>query len=168
MFGVQGNVTLLTLDGFSAQTNRFGELGKVPLRGHPCPQRHSGTVSRTVAHCIGAPSPQSPEFHSKLQVKMELFASDSACSIASFPTSTHELGFNDRQDAAPYGQSFFQISMVLEHRTHISSAQLTKADEEAVGDEVEVRREDQDKINKFSRLHQRELKYEEELKLKNV
>ncbi|KAJ0107778.1 prefoldin subunit 4 [Diaporthe amygdali] len=41
---------------------------------------------------------------------------------------------------------------------------LTKEDEQAVGDEVEVRREDQDKINKFSRLHQRELKYEEELK----
>lgn len=48
------------------------------------------------------------------------------------------------------------------------AAQLTKEDEQAVGDEVEVRREDQDKINKFSRLHQRELKYEEELKLKNV
>ncbi|CAN8104552.1 unnamed protein product [Discula destructiva] len=44
---------------------------------------------------------------------------------------------------------------------------LSKEDEEAVGDETEVRREDQDKINKFSRLHQRELKYEEELKLKN-
>lgn len=50
----------------------------------------------------------------------------------------------------------------------IFAAQLTKEDEQAVGDEVEVRREDQDKINKFSRLHQRELKYEEELKLKNV
>lgn len=47
-------------------------------------------------------------------------------------------------------------------------AQLSKEDEEAVGDETEVRREDQDKINKFSRLHQRELKYEEELRLKNV
>lgn len=46
--------------------------------------------------------------------------------------------------------------------------QLTKEDEQAVGDEVEVRREDQDKINKFSRLHQRELKFEEELKLKSV
>ncbi|KAI7786206.1 prefoldin subunit 4 [Diaporthe eres] len=44
---------------------------------------------------------------------------------------------------------------------------LTKEDEQAVGDEVEVRREDQDKINKFSRLHQRELKYEEELKIKS-
>ncbi|GAW15125.1 hypothetical protein EKO27_g9034 [Xylaria grammica] len=43
---------------------------------------------------------------------------------------------------------------------------LTK-DDEATTDEVEVRREDQDKINKFSRLHQRELNLEEELKSKN-
>ncbi|KAI1214292.1 Prefoldin, subunit 4 [Annulohypoxylon truncatum] len=43
---------------------------------------------------------------------------------------------------------------------------LTKEDE-AAGEEVEVRREDQDKINKFSRLHQRELGLEEELKTKN-
>ena len=47
--------------------------------------------------------------------------------------------------------------------------QLTREDEATTGgDEVEVRREDQDKINKFSRLHQRELKYEEELKTKTV
>ncbi|KAH7134705.1 Prefoldin subunit-domain-containing protein [Dactylonectria estremocensis] len=39
---------------------------------------------------------------------------------------------------------------------------LSKADEEAAN-EVEVRREDQDKINRFSRLHQRELVLEEEL-----
>ncbi|KAF7553800.1 hypothetical protein G7046_g7003 [Stylonectria norvegica] len=43
---------------------------------------------------------------------------------------------------------------------------LSKADEEAA-DEVEVRREDQDKINKFSRLHQRELVLEDELDSKN-
>ncbi|KAI1826826.1 Prefoldin subunit-domain-containing protein [Xylaria intraflava] len=43
---------------------------------------------------------------------------------------------------------------------------LTK-DDESTGDEVQVRREDQDKINKFSRLHQRELNLEEELKSKN-
>ncbi|KAK1596617.1 prefoldin subunit [Colletotrichum navitas] len=49
----------------------------------------------------------------------------------------------------------------------LSRRMLTKADEESVGDEVEVRREDQDKINKFSRLHQRELVIEEELKNKN-
>ncbi|KAJ6784104.1 hypothetical protein PWT90_08582 [Aphanocladium album] len=44
---------------------------------------------------------------------------------------------------------------------------LSKEDENA-GQEVEVRREDQDKINRFSRLHQRELLLEEELKSKNV
>ncbi|POR31730.1 Prefoldin subunit 4 [Tolypocladium paradoxum] len=43
---------------------------------------------------------------------------------------------------------------------------LSKEDEEA-GEEVEVRREDQDKINRFSRLHQRELALAEELKLKS-
>jgi len=35
-------------------------------------------------------------------------------------------------------------------------------------DELEVRREDQDKINRFSRLHQREMLLEEELKIKAV
>ncbi|KAJ3528660.1 hypothetical protein NM208_g10104 [Fusarium decemcellulare] len=43
---------------------------------------------------------------------------------------------------------------------------LSKADEEAA-DEVEVRREDQDKINRFSRLHQRETALKEELDAKN-
>jgi prefoldin subunit 4 len=38
----------------------------------------------------------------------------------------------------------------------------------AGGEEVEVRREDQDKINKFSRLHQREISLQEELKSKHV
>ena len=46
---------------------------------------------------------------------------------------------------------------------------LSREDEAAVGkDELEVRREDQDKINKFSRLHQREMTLEEELKVKAV
>ncbi|KAF4635841.1 hypothetical protein G7Y89_g2250 [Cudoniella acicularis] len=45
---------------------------------------------------------------------------------------------------------------------------LSKEDEAtAAGDEVEVRREDQDKINRFSRLHQREIAIEEELKSKH-
>ncbi|KAL8365312.1 hypothetical protein RB595_004221 [Gaeumannomyces hyphopodioides] len=44
---------------------------------------------------------------------------------------------------------------------------LSREEEEAAGDEVEVRREDQDKINRFSRLHQRELTIEDELKAKN-
>jgi len=34
--------------------------------------------------------------------------------------------------------------------------------------EIEVRREDQDKINKFSRLHQRETLLESELQTKQV
>ncbi|KAK4040333.1 Prefoldin subunit-domain-containing protein [Parachaetomium inaequale] len=49
----------------------------------------------------------------------------------------------------------------------MSRRMLTKEEEDAMGDEVEVRREDQDKINKFSRLHQHELSIEEELKGKN-
>ncbi|KAL1840918.1 hypothetical protein VTJ49DRAFT_7616 [Mycothermus thermophilus] len=48
----------------------------------------------------------------------------------------------------------------------ISRRMLTKEEEEALGEEVEVRREDQDKINKFSRLHQRELAIQDELKAK--
>ena len=43
--------------------------------------------------------------------------------------------------------------------------QLSKEDEKEAGDEIEVRREDQDKINRFSRLHQRELVLEDELKV---
>ncbi len=35
-------------------------------------------------------------------------------------------------------------------------------------DEIEVRREDQDKINNFSRLHQREMLLEDDLKIKAV
>ena len=46
--------------------------------------------------------------------------------------------------------------------------QLTKEEEKEAGDEIEVRREDQDKINRFSRLHQRELVLEDELKVKTV
>lgn len=36
------------------------------------------------------------------------------------------------------------------------------------GEEVEVRKEDQDRINRFSRLHQRETLLEEKLKTKQV
>ncbi|KAK4205722.1 Prefoldin subunit-domain-containing protein [Triangularia verruculosa] len=49
---------------------------------------------------------------------------------------------------------------------NLSRRMLTKEEEDAVGDEIEVRREDQDKINKFSRLHSRELIIEDELKVK--
>ena len=46
--------------------------------------------------------------------------------------------------------------------------QLSKEDEAAVGNELEVRREDQDKINRFSRLHQRETELEDALKAQAV
>lgn len=46
---------------------------------------------------------------------------------------------------------------------------LSKDEEAAAGTEdTEVRREDQDKINRFSRLHQRETVLEERLKAKQV
>jgi hypothetical protein len=47
--------------------------------------------------------------------------------------------------------------------------QLSKEEEASIGQEdLEVRREDQDKINRFSRLHQRETFLEEDLKTKAV
>ncbi|KAL9129774.1 MAG: hypothetical protein Q9175_007203 [Cornicularia normoerica] len=49
----------------------------------------------------------------------------------------------------------------------LTNFELSKEDEAAVGkDELEVRREDQDKINNFSRLHQRETTLEDELRTK--
>lgn len=47
----------------------------------------------------------------------------------------------------------------------LTRSQLTKEEEAAAGSD-EVRREDQDKINRFSRLHQNESNLEEELKTK--
>ncbi|KAI9721590.1 MAG: hypothetical protein M1828_005080 [Chrysothrix sp. TS-e1954] len=40
---------------------------------------------------------------------------------------------------------------------------LSKEDEAALSEEVQVRREDQDKINRFSRLHQKELLLQEQV-----
>lgn len=57
----------------------------------------------------------------------------------------------------------------LQSRYTNYALQLSKDDEASVGEgELEVRREDQDKINKFSRLHHREQAMEEELKVKAV
>lgn len=51
----------------------------------------------------------------------------------------------------------------------LTSFQLSREDEAGIGKEdLEVRREDQDKINSFSRLHQREILLEEDLKSKAV
>lgn len=60
-------------------------------------------------------------------------------------------------------------SISFQYTYLLTYPQLSKEDEAATGaDEIEVRREDQDKINKFSRLHQRELNLEDELKAKHV
>jgi hypothetical protein len=53
-------------------------------------------------------------------------------------------------------------------QANLTNVQLTKADETSANDENEVRREDQEKINRFSRLHQRETVLEEQLKGKQV
>jgi len=71
------------------------------------------------------------------------------------------------KNAAPYGE---------EHNFHVvfgSPAlirwQLTKDDEaSAQSEDLEVRREDQEKINRFSSLHQKEEILEEELRTKIV
>ncbi|KAJ5945364.1 Prefoldin [Penicillium verrucosum] len=49
-------------------------------------------------------------------------------------------------------------------QANLANAQLTKADETSANDENEVRREDQEKINRFSRLHQRQTVLDEQLK----
>ena len=46
--------------------------------------------------------------------------------------------------------------------------QLSREEEEAVGEEKEVRKVDQERINRFSRIHTRHKAFEEELKAKQV
>jgi hypothetical protein len=46
--------------------------------------------------------------------------------------------------------------------------QLSREEEEAMGEEKEVRKEDQDRINRFSRLHSRERLVEDDLKTKQA
>jgi hypothetical protein len=72
-----------------------------------------------------------------------------------------------QQDAAPHGESSQFLLAVL--RTALTNPQLTK-DEEATAqnEDLEVRREDQEKINRFSSLHQKEELIEEELRAKIV
>lgn len=51
----------------------------------------------------------------------------------------------------------------------LTMRQLTKEEEaSAGGEDMEVRREDQEKINRFSSLHQKEEALEEELRAKIV
>lgn len=52
--------------------------------------------------------------------------------------------------------------------SHLTLRQLSKEEEEAMGEEKEVRKEDQDRINRFSRLHSKEKLLEDDLKTKQV
>lgn len=60
--------------------------------------------------------------------------------------------------------------MLTRHQNpKLTAHQLAREDEGTGGNEEnEVRREDQEKINRFSRLHQRETVLEEQLKAKQV
>lgn len=60
------------------------------------------------------------------------------------------------------GNSICLCSKILTPR------QLSKEEEEAMGEEKEVRKEDQDRINRFSRLHSKEKLLEDDLKTKQV
>ncbi|KAI9764781.1 MAG: hypothetical protein M1840_008050 [Geoglossum simile] len=75
---------------------------------------------------------------------------------------------DNTEDESPNGaHSLPSLNDLYMQRSQLRLQQLTKEDEATTGsDEVEVRREDQDNINKFSRLHQREVLLEEELKVK--
>ncbi|KAK3072977.1 hypothetical protein LTR53_000387 [Teratosphaeriaceae sp. CCFEE 6253] len=50
----------------------------------------------------------------------------------------------------------------------LSKRMLSREEEAQIGEEKEVRREDQEKINRFSRLHSREKGLDERLKAKEV
>jgi hypothetical protein len=70
------------------------------------------------------------------------------------------------QDGKAYGQ-WIDVTFADNEPVLNLCPQLSKEDEAATED-IEVRREDQEKINKFSRLHQRESVLEEQLKQKQV
>ena len=75
--------------------------------------------------------------------------------------------FLNQHDAASYGES--QAKIRVSHKQALTKLQLTKEEEaSAGGDDMEVRREDQEKINRFSSLHQKETALEEELRAKIV
>ena len=70
-------------------------------------------------------------------------------------------------NAASHGKLHLKFSILAKSSPNVG--QLTKEDEASTrGEEVQVRREDQEKINKFSTLHQKETALEEELKNKQV
>jgi hypothetical protein len=71
------------------------------------------------------------------------------------------------QNAASHGTPCFPHSTKFLVFAALSISQLTK-EEEGGNEDMEVRREDQEKINRFSSLHQKETALEEELRGKIV
>ncbi|EFX05222.1 copper amine oxidase [Grosmannia clavigera kw1407] len=91
---------------------------------------------------------------------------DCASGCAKLRTTVTKLRSEERQEARSPPQQLLPTGQQKEV-ADMQRRMLSKEEEEAAGPEVEVRREDQEKINRFSRLHQRELNLEEELKAKN-
>jgi prefoldin subunit 4 len=76
------------------------------------------------------------------------------------------VGINNIPLSSPWA---LEHERILDHDNRSLWKKLSKDEEAATGTEdTEVRREDQDKINRFSRLHQRETVLEERLKAKQV
>merc|ERR1712080_710775 len=59
-----------------------------------------------------------------------------------------------------------QPTQISTAKMSLSRRMLSKEEEEAMGEEKEVRKEDQDRINRFSRLHSKEKLLEDDLKTK--
>lgn len=60
------------------------------------------------------------------------------------------------------------LSLRSEGDATLTRIQLSREEEASIGEEKEVRREDQEKINRFSRLHSREKGLERDLEIKQV
>lgn len=72
-----------------------------------------------------------------------------------------------RRMVSPGGHSAILPTRYSRYR-RANQLQLSKEEEGETGPDAEVTKEDQDKINSFSRLHNREKVLEEELKSKQV
>lgn len=79
-----------------------------------------------------------------------------------YNSSRHHKRKNNHDDVKTNGKHGFSIQS---RDCKLITSQLSKEEE---GEETEVRREDQDKINRFSTLHQKEKLLQAELKTKEV
>ena len=87
-------------------------------------------------------------------------------SAPNYPAKRHAL-FTTHQNVFVKAHGEFPY-MTSSQNPSLTRCQLTREEEEAMGEEKEVRKEDQDRINRFSRLHSREKLIEEDLKTKQA